>query len=66
MVDAYPRTVLTEFRVLLDDVTVARLMEIADAAHALPEAIIACIIHDVCEDDWHAHLAESSSGVSVH
>ena len=65
MVDAYPRTVLTEFRVLLDDVTVARLMEIADNAHAPPEIIIAGMVHAVCEDDWHAHLAESSA-VSLH
>jgi hypothetical protein len=57
----YPRTVLTEFRILLDDVTVARLMEIADSAHAPPEIIISGMISAICEDDWHAHLAEPST-----
>jgi hypothetical protein len=61
----YQRIVLTAFRVLLDDETVIRLMAIADSAHDSPENIIAGMVQLVCEDDWHAHLAEPSS-LSVH
>jgi hypothetical protein len=43
------------FRVTLDDVTVARLMEIADACHAPPTAVIAALVRDVLEDDALAH-----------
>lgn len=65
MATEYPRTVLTEFRVLLDDVAVARLMEMADAARLLPEAMIASLVTALLDDDWHAHQVEPSS-LSVH
>lgn len=51
------------FSVKLDDLTLARLVELADNCHALPEAIIAAIVHDVLEDDA---LAHEQSGVMVH
>ena len=65
MAQAYPRTVLTEFRILLDDETVARLMEVADQAHAPPEIILSAIVRDVLEDDFEAHRAERS-GLQLH
>lgn len=43
------------FFVLLDDLTAARLMEIADMAHDTPSNIIASIVHDVLEEDARAH-----------
>lgn len=39
----------------LDDVTVARLMEVCGAANAPPAAIIASIVRDVLEDDAAMH-----------
>lgn len=35
----------------LDDVTVARLIEVCEAAKAPPKAVIAAIVRDVLEDD---------------
>jgi hypothetical protein len=43
------------FFVLLDDLTAARLMEIADMAHDTPSNLIASIVHDVLEEDALAH-----------
>jgi hypothetical protein len=45
----------TGFRVTLDDLTVARLMELADVCHAPPAVVIAAIVRDVLEDDARAH-----------
>ena len=39
----------------LDDLTVARLMEVADVCHAPPELVAASILHDVLEDDAEQH-----------
>ena len=46
------------FTIALDDLTLARLMELADMHHALPEAIIAAIVRDVLEDDAVAHASD--------
>lgn len=46
---------LVEFRIRLDDLTVARLMEVADNAHADPRVVVAAIIRDVLEDDARAN-----------
>jgi hypothetical protein len=43
------------FFVLLDDLTAARLMEVADMAHDDPCNIIASIVHDVLQEDALAH-----------
>lgn len=45
------------FRVPIDDATVARLMTVADEAHADPATIIAAIVRDVLEDDELTHAA---------
>lgn len=45
----------TYFRVGLDDLTVARLMEFADSIGQDPSIVIACLIHDVMEDDARMH-----------
>jgi len=50
-----PRTI---FPVKLDGLTTARLMKIADIAHASPSSLIAAIVHDVLEDDARMHQAE--------
>lgn len=39
----------------LDDLTVARLMEVCEGAKASPAAVIAAIVRDVLEDDADAH-----------
>jgi predicted transcriptional regulator len=49
----------TAFRVVLDDQTVARLIEVAEACHADPATIIASLVHDVLEDDALAHLPDA-------
>lgn len=46
---------LVLFTIALDDVTVARLMEVADNAHADPRKVAAAIIRDVLEEDAQAH-----------
>lgn len=43
------------FVVTLDDLTTARLMEIADMLHADPANVIASIVGDVLEEDALAH-----------
>ena len=48
----------TTFVVELDDVTVARLMEVADNCHAHPCTLISAMVHDVLEDDELAHRRE--------
>lgn len=53
---------LTEFSVLLDDQTVARLMRLSEMCHTPPRVVLASIIHDVLKDDEDAHLLESHSG----
>ena len=65
MAEPYPRNGLTEFRVLLDDETVARLFAVADDAHAPPEIIIGSIVRAVLEDDFNAHAAERA-GLQLH
>lgn len=49
---------ISTFRVKLDDLTIARLMELADLCHAQPTSVIAAIVRDVLEDDARAHEAE--------
>lgn len=44
--------------VALDDVTMARLMEVCEGAKAPPAAIIAAIVRDVLADDAEAHAGE--------
>lgn len=51
------------FPVGLDDLTVARLMEIADDAKLHPAQLIAAIVRDVLEDDAIAHAADKSDMV---
>lgn len=53
--DDEPQTV---FSVALDDPTVARLLELADACHAPPAVVIAALVRDVLEDDAMAHELE--------
>jgi len=48
----------TGFHIFLDDVTVARLIEVAESCHASPRQIIAAIVRDVLEDDALAHMQE--------
>lgn len=43
------------FRVLLDDLTVARLLELADICQTDPAKVISAIVKDVLEDDARAH-----------
>jgi len=43
------------FRVRLDDITVARLLELADICQCDPTQVISAIIKDVLEDDARAH-----------
>lgn len=45
----------TYFRVGVDDETTALLMELAEACHAPPEALMASILKDVLLDDAEAH-----------
>jgi len=52
------RDLAEPFRVWLDDLSIARLMEMADDCHATPEQVIASIVHDVLEDDANAHTPE--------
>jgi hypothetical protein len=67
MAEPYPRTVLTELRILLDDETLIRLLSVADDAHAPPEAVAASIIKAVLDDDFLAHFGEPPmSGQALH
>jgi hypothetical protein len=43
------------FRVVLDDLTTARLLELADMQHASPNTMIAAIVRDVLQDDAEQH-----------
>lgn len=43
------------FRVLLDDLTMARLLELADVCQCEPSQVISAIVKDVLEDDARAH-----------
>jgi len=43
------------FRVRPDDLTLARLIELADLCHTDPATLICAILHDVLEDDFLAH-----------
>lgn len=43
------------FRVRLDDITVARLLELADICQCDPTQVISAIVKDVLEDDARAH-----------
>lgn len=52
IVDNEPRT---PFRVLLDDLTVARLIELAEVCHTDPSNVISAIVKDVLEDDARVH-----------
>lgn len=59
-----PRTL---FRIALDDVTVARLIELAEACGADPNIVAAAIVRDVLEDDALAHDADlASAPVPLH
>jgi hypothetical protein len=42
-------------RTMVDDTTLAWLMEIADLHHASPDVIVAAILRDVARDDLAAH-----------
>jgi len=48
----------TVVEVALDDLTVARLIELADMLHADPATIVASIVRDVLEDDAKMHAEE--------
>lgn len=52
---------LTHFDVGLDDVTVGRLMEVANLSHVPPRQLIAAIVADVLADDFRAHGGETAS-----
>jgi hypothetical protein len=56
----------TTFTVALDDVTVARLMEVADECHAHPCSLIAAMVHDVLEDDARMHPRNSDDSIPLH
>jgi len=45
----------THFRVAFDDLTTARLLELADHCQTDPNNVIAAIVRDVLEDDAIAH-----------
>jgi hypothetical protein len=47
------------FRVVPDDVTLARLIELADICHTDPETLIVAIVRDVLEDDALAHADDT-------
>lgn len=49
----------TVVEVVLDDLTIARLIELADMLHADPATIVASIVRDVLEDDARMHAAEN-------
>jgi hypothetical protein len=67
MAEPYPRTVLTEFRILLDDATVIRLLAIADDAHMPPEIIIQSMVKAIVDDDFCAHYGTPPpAGVTFH
>ena len=67
MAEPYPRTVLTELRVLLDDETLIRLLAIADDAHAPPELIAASMLKAMLADDYFAHYGEPPpAGQTLH
>ena len=67
MAEPYPRTVLSELRILLDDETLLRLLQVADDAHAPPELIAASIVKAVLDDDYRAHYGEPpAAGVTRH
>jgi len=46
------------FRIGLDDLTVARLLELADICQCDPTQVISAIVRDVLEDDARAHDGE--------
>ena len=50
----------TAFRVVLDDITVARLMKVSDECHADPRSVIAAMVSDILEDDELAHGSDGS------
>jgi hypothetical protein len=45
------------FRITLDDLTTARLLELADVCQCDPTKVISAIVKDVLEDDARAHDA---------
>lgn len=49
---------MATFIIELDDLTVARLMALADCCKKPAEAIISSIVSDVLEDDAKAHYNE--------
>lgn len=42
-------------RVLLDDVTLARLLEVADGCQCDPSLVASAMLRDILEDDARAH-----------
>jgi hypothetical protein len=60
--DEYTDEPATVFEVMLDDLTVARLIEISDLCHADPATVIASIVRDVLEDDARMHAAQTTPG----
>lgn len=49
--------------IVLDDVAMARLMEVADLCHQEPELIASSMISDVLEDDATAHEGQVPKNV---
>jgi hypothetical protein len=45
----------------MNDLTLARLLEMADDCHAYPEAVAAALLHDLLLDDALAHGEVSES-----
>jgi hypothetical protein len=56
----------TTFTVAFDDVTVARLMEVADQCHTHPCTLISAIVHDVLEDDARMHQHSDDDMIPLH
>jgi hypothetical protein len=56
----------TALRVLLDDVTIARLAEVAEGCHAPIAVVAAAIIRDVMDDDYSAHCDATDNHATNH
>lgn len=53
-------------RIVLDDQTVAWVMEIADGSHQHPAVIIAAMLRDLRVDDQAAHMADIPGLITRH
>ena len=52
-------------RILLDDLTLARLLEVADGCQCDPSLVASAMLRDVLEDDARAHDGEMAAAVRV-